>query len=186
MKLVLARAGPPEFGDRLAGALDVPLAASGRERARATAGTIQMRGEVASVWHPAAAYAAEAGELVAETLKVRARPLAELAEPSLGLWQGLTLEDLEQRHPGAFGAFPRDARAVVPPEAEEVDAARERLGQALLRIRKTHRRERKIVVVIAGELGFPLLVAAAEGKEAPRDLWDARRAGEDVRGFELA
>lgn len=185
VKVVLVRAGPPEFGDRLAGALDVPLAAAGREKARANAGAVQLQGEVAMVWHPAEAYPREAGELVAGTLQVRGKALADLAEVHLGLWQGLTEEELLRRHPEAFEAFQLDARAVVPPEAEEVDDARERIGRALVKVRKAHRRERRLVVVVAGELAFALLVAAAEGKEAPRDLWRARRQGDDVRSFEL-
>ena len=51
---------------------------------------------------------------------------------------------------------------------------------------KRHPRDTSVyAVVVAGELAFALLAAAAEGKEAPRDLWHARRAGDDVRHFEL-
>jgi broad specificity phosphatase PhoE len=185
VNLVLVRAGPPDFGDRLAGAFEVPLSPRGVEKARAAAGAVQLLGEAALVYHPPLGYAAEAGRLVSETLSVKARAAPDLAEPDMGLWQGLTEEELASRHPRAFEAFSRDARAVVPPEAEELDDARERLGRALLRIRRKHRREEKRVVVVAGELAFPLLVAAAEGKEAPRDLWRARRAGDDVRSFSL-
>jgi probable phosphoglycerate mutase len=184
VKLALVRAGPPDFGDRLAGALDVPLSAAGRERARASAGAASLLAEAAVVYHPRASYPREAGALIAEALGVRARVEDDLREPDLGLWQGLTEEELAHRHKDAFRAFRRDARAVVPPEAEEIDVVRERLGRALQTIKKATRRDDRLVVVVAGELAFPILAAACEGKEAPRDLWDARRR-DDVRSFEL-
>src|SRR5262249_9809641 len=120
----------------------------------------------------------------AEALGVRARVDDDLREPDFGLWQGLTEEELAHRHKDAFRAFLRDARAVVPPEAEEIDLARERLGRALQTIQRASRRDGRLVVVVAGELAFPILAAACEGKEAPRDLWAARRR-DDVRSFEL-
>jgi broad specificity phosphatase PhoE len=185
VKLVLVRAGPPEFQGRLAGALELPLSAEGRDRARAAAALIHAVGDTAAVHGPPAGHAEEAAAILATALGAKVRAAPDLAEVDMGLWQGLDPIELAERHGGAFASFQKDARAVVPPEAEEVDEARERLGKALTRLRRAHRREARLVVVVASELAFALLVSAAEGKEAPAQLWRLRQEGPDVRRFEL-
>ena len=185
MRLALVRAGPPRFGERVAGSLDVPLSPEGKDRARAAAAVVHALGEVSALYGPPGGYAGEAADIVASTLGSKRRSSADLQELHLGLWEGLDEVELAARHERAFAAFLRDARAVVPPEAEEVDDARERVGRALARIAKAHRRDKKLVVIVAPQFAFALLAAAAEGKAAPRDLWRSRLAGDDVRSFEL-
>jgi probable phosphoglycerate mutase len=187
LSLVLVRAVAPEFGGRVVGNADVPLGDHGRARARAAAELIRARGEVSRVHAPARGHAAEAAAVLAEALGggVPVVSSEQLAELHLGLWQGLTDDELARRHKVAFRAFVDCARAVVPPEGEEVDAARARLGRELARITKRRRRDRRSVVVVAPELAFVLLVAAVEGREAPDELWQVRRAGDDVRFFEI-
>jgi probable phosphoglycerate mutase len=181
VKLALVRAGPAELGGRVAGALSVPLSVEGRDRARKAAQAIGKLGPTAALYRPAEGHAAEAGEEIARALATSSRVAEGLEELDLGLWQGLDEAEIAQRHRRAFEAFQTDARAVVPPEAEEVTAAHARLGKALEAIRRAHRREARTVVVVAGELAFALLEAAALGKEAPPDLWRLRLVGDDVR-----
>jgi broad specificity phosphatase PhoE len=147
---------------------------------------VHALGVTGTIYHSGVGHVAEAAKVLAGVLEgARLREMPELGELDLGLWQGLEEDELEVRHRDAFRAFQRDARAVVPPEAEEVDDARERLGRALARVRKVHKKDAKLVVVVAPEFAFALLVTAAAGQEAPPDLWKARWAGDDVRSYEL-
>ncbi|MBI3725110.1 histidine phosphatase family protein [bacterium] len=187
MKLALVRARAPGFQGRLVGSLELPLSPEGKEKAQGTASSLRGIEGPVLVYHPGKGHAAEhARELASALLGATLREDRELGEVDLGLWQGLTEEELALRHPAAFQAFLTDAQAVVPPEAEELEAAFERLASAVERLRRRHRHDSRLVVVVASELAFVLLDAALHNKGAPPGLWRLRGAGEDLRRFELA
>jgi probable phosphoglycerate mutase len=179
-RVVLVRAGPPSFGGRVAGALEVPLATEGHTRAVAAAAAIRAAGGAARVYAPPAGFAHEAGRAIADELAAELKPRDDLAEVDLGLWQGLLEVELEQRHPDALRAWRRDARAVVPPGGEETREAFERLDAELVWIAKKQRKDPRPSVIVAGPLAHALLVAAAHATGPPPDLWQRSTRGTDV------
>lgn len=123
--LILLRHGQTEYnaGERMQGQLDTDLSELGRVQAKSAARVLADRGPallVSSDLRRARDTATELGELTDLTVATDAR----LRETHLGDWQGLTHTEVDQRDPGARGAWRADARWAPPGGESRIDVAR--------------------------------------------------------------
>ena len=99
----LARHGETEWNrtGRMQGHLGVPLNAEGRRQATRLAGRLRNV-EFSAIYSSDLARAAETARIIAAGRDLAIRDEADLREFSYGEWEGLTLEEVETRYPGAL------------------------------------------------------------------------------------
>lgn len=93
---------------------------------------------LAAVYSSAGLTARSTAETLAALLSVPAETDPHLAEVALGLWQGLTTDQLSTRHGKAFRAWEDDPALITPPEGESLSDARNRLSKTLQRFRRKY------------------------------------------------
>jgi broad specificity phosphatase PhoE len=139
-RVFLIHAGPTPWDaeNRLTGAHSLPLTS---EAAAA------IRTLVDAIADPVTAiYACRANEaclavakMLGEKFQLRPRDRPELDEVHLGLWEGLTRDEVEHRFPSVFAAWEEQPMSVVPPDGESLPQAAARIGPALQKLLKRNR-----------------------------------------------
>lgn len=76
-----------------------------------------------------------------------ARPIKDLAEMHIGLWAGLTADEIEQRFTSAYQDWRNQPESVCPPEGEPFADAALRLERAARRALRKHADQRVAFVV---------------------------------------
>jgi broad specificity phosphatase PhoE len=128
----------------VSGAAPLPLAEAARDRVADT--VAQLHTPVTAIYRDKANEAADAtAAIVAERFNLKARHNADLAEVQLGLWEGLTVADVQKRFPTVWPQYLANPLAVTPPDGEPLDAAIARVRRGLAAVL---RRNRGITVAI--------------------------------------
>ena len=81
----------------------------------------------------------QAAALVAARFEIKARDEPGLEEVGLGLWEGLTRDDLRFRFPTVYPQWEEEPLAVNPPDGEPLPDAIARLSEALAQVRRRAR-----------------------------------------------
>lgn len=141
----VVRPGETEFDGlaRIQGSLDLPLTERGQNQVAQLAET--LRSETidviyASPTEPAATSAAMLGEALGIPVKI----IEGLANLHLGLWQGLSADDLRRKQPRVFKQWEEQPETVCAPEGEECEEALDRVTEAL---RKPLKRDEAFLIV---------------------------------------
>lgn len=129
--LLLVRSGQTEWdaGGRVQGAADLPLSSAGRAMVQAEASTLIGR-EMAMVLTGPDEASRETARQIAEATGAKVVVIPELAEPALGLWEGMRTEDLEKRFCRAGRVFLEDPCGVVAPEGDSLGDTAQRVLKA--------------------------------------------------------
>jgi len=139
---------------RLASRTPLPLNAEGLKQGLAWANELAGR-DLSTVCCGDEPNSRRVAELVADRAEVRLRPMEELREVDVGLWEGLTPAQIEERYPRIYRRWLEDPTAASPPEAEPFADAVERIRGGLDRIIRKHR-DHAVAVVLG-----PLALAVA-------------------------
>lgn len=168
--LLVIRSGASDYDrlGRIRGTLDLPLSPQGMGEAEAAAAAL-------SADPPTALYvaddtaSAETAAIVARAAGLRPRPLAELHNLDLGLWQGMLVDDIRRKQPRLARQWEDNPWTVLPPEGELLDDACDRIEAGLERMLKRHPAGRVGLVV-----PHPLdrLVRWLVAGDSLGDLWD--------------
>lgn len=158
MQVVLIRAGRTQWdGDRrIQGNLAIPLSAEGIREVRQAFEDPSLR-DVREVCTSFTLNALQTARILARRI---ARPLKRidgLEEVDLGMWQGLLLSELRQRHPRAYAAWSATPLAVVPPRGETLEQAYQRLVETLESLFLQYGKDGSIAVVVP-EMAHRLLL----------------------------
>lgn len=140
-RVLLISAGPTPWDveGRLGGNPTLPLT---------TDGEIELQKTLASLDHQpvTAIYTCvnnqacdQAAKIVARHYNVRLRDCDSLESMSMGLWQGLTREELRFRFPTVFAEWEECPLNVNPPQGESLEVATARIREGLQRILKRNR-----------------------------------------------
>lgn len=124
---------------RLAGAADMPLSRQGYQDARQCAQKLAGHPLPGVIYTGAGQAEKETADVIARALGVRAKALDGLEEPDMGLWEGLTAQDLQQRSPKAYKQLLEQPSKVIPPSGEPLEEALGRLVQCLDRVCEKHK-----------------------------------------------
>lgn len=115
------------------------------------------------------ASAVETADRLASHLNVPRRILKGLLNQNQGLWQGLSVEELQRQNPRIYRCAASSPERVVPPQGESIVSVQIRLRKTIQRILKHHR---------TGTIGLVLCEPAASlascwlKDEQARNLWD--------------
>lgn len=165
--IYMMRHGEPaaEFRDRLYGQLDVPLSERGREQSRATAHRLSGIAFDA-VYSSPLERAGYLADLLAEPLGLPVRRLDVFRERCLGVLQGLTADEMRERHPEAAAGYLADrVNHTAEGGGENYTALRDRVVPGILTLAEAFAGGRVAVAAHAG----PIRVALAHFLGMPLD-----------------
>ncbi|HVP72243.1 MAG TPA: histidine phosphatase family protein [Phycisphaerales bacterium] len=153
--LMLIRCGETTWDaqGRVHGATDLPLSEGGRAAVMAE---VQRLGGARStiIHHPQDEAAADTARLCAMAGE-KLRDVAELADPNLGLLEGLTEQEFAERFRSRSKQWKDDPITLSPPEGEDVSAAAGRIMRAVAKIIRKSRGES--VAIVLHNLGWSML-----------------------------
>jgi probable phosphoglycerate mutase len=181
----LARHGETEWNreGRWQGHTDVELNQTGHGQARALAEVLRAH-DVARIHTSDLRRARQTAETVAAVLGVTDLVVDRaLRERSFGIFEGLTREECQHRHPelwARYRANPRD----VPPGAEAHDVLAARMHEAVLRASKHEASEGPVLIVSHGGSIRALLAHLTGTMPAPLGNVAVFRAVATVDGLE--
>lgn len=165
--IYMMRHGEPaaEFRDRLYGQLDVPLSDRGREQSRATAQRLSgIRFD--AVYSSTLERAGYLADLLAEPLDLPVRRLDVFRERCLGVLQGLTPDEMLERHPEAAAGYLADrVHHTAPGGGESYTDLRDRVVPGLMNLAGAFEGGRIALAAHAG----PIRVALAHFLGMPLD-----------------
>ncbi len=162
---------------RLQGSADLPLSEQGRAWAGGMGERLASDDDALPkpelVLHAPDEASAETAKLIGTPSKARVKEIIEFAPMSLGLWEGLRREELNERHPKNFGQWQSDPASINPPESDSLAATQTRLLTAIARTAEKHPKKR--VAVVLRPIEFELLRRALIGltPDAPAGPIDA-------------
>jgi probable phosphoglycerate mutase len=123
---------------RVRGATDLPLSEAGRAMVMRELHWLEGS-KAAVVFHPSDEAAAETARLCAQLIGAKTKDIADLSDPNLGLFEGLTLREFEDRFPSRYKQWEDDPMSLAPPEGELVHDAASRLFKAVAKALKRSR-----------------------------------------------
>lgn len=140
---------------RLSGSADMPLSKQGYQDAQDTARKLG-EGQPPKIIYTASGQAPrETLDVIIHALDVKTRVLEDLQEPDMGLWEGLTAHDLQQRSPRAYRQFAEEPTKVNPPSGEPLEEALTRLVESIDVVTEKHKGQ--TVGLVIGPLAAFLL-----------------------------
>jgi broad specificity phosphatase PhoE len=180
MKLVLIPCGRTEWHDegRLLGRVELPLTPAGQAQCRAWIEPLRPIG-LGRIAHGPDDLSSQTAALIADGLGIPTKEVGELVGVDVGLWAGLTDEQLDARYPSAFRELEEAPLNVHPPEGEGLSEAAERLRAAIRKVLKKKNGGAAVGFVLR-PLAFALVRSALERTECSA-IWEcAHRAAEPV------
>jgi broad specificity phosphatase PhoE len=182
--MTLVRCGETQWDTegRLHGATDLPLSAGGRAAVTAAIGHVPD-GHVGTVYHPPDEAATETAKMIAAGRGARTKSVDDLADPNLGLLEGLREQDLAERYPRRHKAWQDDPLSLVPPEGEPIGDARVRIFRALAKLSRRTRAEE--IAVVLHPVGFGLLRCWLADRPAT-DIWTVLGDEQRVERYALS
>jgi broad specificity phosphatase PhoE len=157
-----------ELQGRIRGSLDIPPSPEGLANAEAIADRLGDSIPEAIYAAPTACGMATA-RIIGRRFGGTPKPLDDLANIDLGLWQGKLVDEIRRLQPTVHRQWQEDPWSIAPPEGEFLEEARSRVEEALERIAKRHPTGRVAIVV-----PFPIdsLVRWLVAGEPLGDLWE--------------
>lgn len=158
---------------RFQGHTDIPLDEEGREQARRIAARLtRLSSPPLAVWSSDLTRARETAEQIAAPHGVTVHITPLLRETSLGEWEGLTRQDIEARgEADLLAGYVRDSHLNRPPGGETLEAAWERMMQAVKLLREQHPEGSAVIVGHGGSLRALLCDALDAPITSMRRLW---------------
>ncbi len=151
MRLILVRHGETPWNRtlRYQGHAPVPLNERGHEQARRAARRLERSGAVA-LYSSDLPRAWQTAEVIGAHLGLSPVPMAAWREIDVGLWEGLTPDELYQRFPEHMREYERDPAGTVRLGGESYAQLQERVVRAFHQIEAGHRPGETIIVVSHG------------------------------------
>ena len=181
MKLIIVRHGETVWNaeGREMGQLDAPLTERGLDQIRRLADQIGKE-PVAAIYSSDLGRALRTAEAIAGTCHVAVQPEPGLRERNMGIFQGLTADEIRQRFPVDRERFEEDADYAIP-GGESGPQRSERTTRAFTQIAERHSAQTVVAVTHSGVLrGFFELVLAMP----PGQGWRFRRDNAAYNAFE--
>lgn len=132
MKLYLIRHGQTDWNvaGKIQGSTDIPLNDMGRRQAACLARGMEGR-PVEKVYTSTLSRAYETGLAIGKSQNVPVVQLKGLEEVGYGVWEGMTMEEIQEKYPKELEQWYNSPVDVAPPEGESQVQVYERCGRAL-------------------------------------------------------
>ncbi len=174
IRVVLVRPGTTDFDEqrRIKGNLDIPLNQFGTDQVARTANELAGQGIEVVYTSPCQA-TEETARLLGHALGVKVKSIAQLRNLDHGLWQGKLIDEVRATQRKVYRQWQEQPETVCPPEGEMLDAARQRVHQALDKILRKHKSG--VIGVVASE-PMASLIRCYLSQGQLGDLWQAETA----------
>lgn len=182
--LALIRCGETTWDveGRLYGCSDLPLSIDGRTAVSEDVASLDC-GRIGTIYHPPDDAAIETAQIVAGGTGSKAKAVAELADPDLGVLEGLTAKDFADRFSKRYKQWQEDPLTLAPPEGEPLVDARARLFGAISRMARRSRHDE--IGIVLHPVGLGLLRCWLANRPAA-DLWSMLRTRPRIERYLLA
>ena len=181
--LTLIRCGETAWDaeGRLHGRSDLPLSIDGRTSVTADAAALSGR-RITMVCHPPDDAATETAQIVAGAADGKAKVVADLTDPDLGVLEGMSTQEFADRFPKRYKQWQDDPLSLTPPEGEELVGARARVLSAVGRLARRSRIDEIAVVLHPVALG---LMRCWLADRPAADLWSMVRTRPRIERYLL-
>jgi len=179
--LLLVQTGSTEWDrqNRVVGGVDLPLA---EDEATAPAATAVKPALVICGPDECSQTSAQAA---ASASGAKVRCLDALANVGMGLWEGMTHEDLEERFPSAYKQWMERPDSIAAPQGETLADAEERLAGQIHQVAMKLKGDNPVIMVVLRPMAYALVRARLLGR-SPAELWDVlESAPEGVESFRV-
>ena len=92
----------------------------------------------------------QTAEIIAEKHGLKVVPIKEFREINMGVWQGLTWEEIEEKYPDAARVWREKPSLANIPECEGIYNAAERVLKAFRALTEKHKHDNRILIVSHG------------------------------------
>lgn len=171
MNVVLIPCAPSEWqqSGRILGRTELPVLEGSPPIDAATIEAARRAG-VTRIVHAPDELSTAAAAALAKALKLKAKSSGDLTEVDVGLWVGLTDEQLSSRYSSAYHELRESPLNVAPPEGEDFGSAMDRLVGCLNKLAR--RTPDAVFGVVLRPIAAALLRHQTGGLEAS-DIWQA-------------
>ncbi|MDB5319727.1 MAG: Phosphoglycerate mutase family [Phycisphaerales bacterium] len=163
--LIQAAPTPWDTEGRMGGNPMLPLTTDGEVALRKTLQTLGEPAIAALYTYMQNQACEQAGKLVARHFNVRVRDNEALEPISMGLWQGLTREELRFRFPTVFPQWEENPLSVNPPQGESIEAATERFRAGLGKILRRYRGGDGAIALVLRPLSLQVSAGLLRGED---------------------
>lgn len=167
---------------RLAGSTDLPISNTGRSSV--VADIERLAGcRASTVYHPTDEAAATTAELFASHFKIKKRGVPQLADAALGVFEGLTEQEVGSRYPRRSKIWRDDPLRLNPPEGEPILDARGRLFTAIARTLRRAKAEE--IAFVLHPLSMGLLQCWLAHRPTER-VWETMKSRPRIERYTVA
>lgn len=172
LRLVVLRHGSTDWNEqgRYQGCKESRLSAQGRAQAEAAARLLADR-EFSALYASPLSRAQETAGLIAERRGCSVLPAPAFREICLGVWEGLTRQEVQTRFPALYADWRERPHTVAIPDGETVAMVQKRVLEGLTQLRAAH--EGETICLVAHGVTIRLLILEALGLPTGR-LWSFR------------
>ncbi len=169
-RLVIVPAGLTAWQEegRLVGNANLPLSEAGRAQAARWAEQLS-EDNLDVIYCYKSGPGKETAGIIAKNMKVKVRDDDRLAEINLGLWQGMPMSTIKQRHPKVYKQWIERPDSVTPPDGESIAILRKRIEPEIQVI--VEQNVGKRVAVILGQISLAIIRVRKEGRTLP-EIWN--------------
>jgi len=174
-RIFLVRPGATDFDDqgRIKGRLDIPLNEKGSDQVTQTVRDL-AEVEFECIFAAPCQASQQTASALAESHGIKCKTLELLQNLDSGLWQGKLIEEVKNGQPKVYRLWQDQPETVCPPEGEMLQAARDRVRQALRKILRRHKTG-NVAIIVPEPLAT---LVRGEVTRAPLgDLWEAECMG---------
>ncbi|MDX2018101.1 MAG: histidine phosphatase family protein [Planctomycetota bacterium] len=180
IRVLLVRSGATEWdrAGRLGGSADLPMCDAGRAALLAelaAMGDVRLK----AVYTGEDEGSRESAALIASATDSKVKVVEDLREPGLGLWEGLSEQDLETRFPSAARQWREDPGSVAVPGGEDLHEAMARLSEHVRKALTSAARSGESVALVLRPMALGLVLCAAAGKPAA-EMWKMAEAAPNL------
>jgi len=181
--LTLIRPGSTDFDEqhRIQGSLDLPLSAEGESEIEAIIERLRSA-ELEVIYCSPNEPALSTAHRIGKTLSIPVKELEGLSNCNLGLWQGLTIEEIKRKYPKVYKQWKESPGRVKPPQGEDNDDA---LARALKALSKPFKKGVALGVVVCEPLATYLSCSLKQSKHALPNSYCEKEKAPLVEQLEL-
>jgi len=148
MRLYLTRHGETEWNlqRKTQGRTDTSLTTKGIQQAYKLGERLKSKG-ISFIYSSTLKRAWDTAKIVGELLDCPVYPMEGLQEMSLGVWEGLTIYEIQQQYPDIYKSWRSTPNLCRIPEGDTFDEVRKRSRQFIEFIRNHHADDDRILLV---------------------------------------
>jgi phosphoserine phosphatase len=164
VQIIFVRHGQTDWNaeDRMQGQLDAKLSQLGLRQAAIVSNALAGL-RIDAIYSSDLSRAMVTAHAIAEPYGIMIETSELLREVNLGAWQGLTLQEIQERFPSEYAAYRSDAVANRPPGAERIESVIARVSAFLEKVTVDCAQETIVVVAHGGTIRGALCWALDSG-----------------------